>query len=138
MITHTAQAKNAIKWIDSLKGGKKGYKKGTGELGDNNENPQRYCCLGVACRVLDVIPYSWKNGINYELVDKLGLHDVNGEFRNEGQSVNIEGVYCIIDMNDDLYENDETFTRVRAFILKNLDVIFIPGVAEKLKQHYGK
>jgi hypothetical protein len=63
MITHTAQAKNAVKWIDSLKGGKKGFKKGIEALG--------------------------------------------------------------------------TFTYGES-ILKHLDVIFVPPVAEMVKKHYGK
>jgi hypothetical protein len=137
MITHTAQAKSAVKWIDSLKGGKKGFKKGVYALGDNEEGgyPTEYCCLGVACRVLNIEPTYWANETEPSLVGKLGLNDEHGTFLDYQIR---EGVGRIVDMNDELFEEDETFTNVRAFILKHLDVIFVPPVAKKLKEHYGK
>lgn len=144
MITHTVQAKNAIKWIDSLKGGKKGFKKGVFALGSNEPEdggyPQNYCCLGVACRVFDIEPTYWTNETEPSLVGKLGLNDDEGTFfdHQTNRFVDREGVNRIVDMNDELFDEDETFTNVRAFILKHLDVIFVPPVAKKLKEHYGK
>lgn len=150
MITHTVQAKNAIRWIDSLKGGKKGFKKGVNALGTftddesidrvDNGYPQNYCCLGVACRVFGIEPDYWSASYEESLVDKLGLNDNEGTFFDPQTNcfVEREGVSRIVEMNDELFEEDETFTNVRAFILKHLDVIFVPPVAKKLKEHYGK
>ena len=142
MITHTVQAKNAVKWIDSLKGGKKGFKKGVYALGDNEEDgyPTEYCCLGVACRTFNIEPDSWENEYEPSLVNKIGLHNHEGIFMDPQTNVKVvrEGVDKIVDMNDELFGDDETFTNVRAFILKHLDVIFVPPVAEVVKKHYGK
>jgi hypothetical protein len=150
MITHTAQAKNAVKWIDSLKGGKKGFKKGIEALGTftygesigrvKDGHPQKYCCLGVACRTLNIKPDSWRNEYEPSLVNKLGLHSYEGTFMDPQTNVKVvrKGIDKIVDMNDDLFGDDETFTNVRAFILKHLDVIFVPPVAEMVKKHYGK
>jgi hypothetical protein len=150
MITHTAQAKNAVKWIDSLKGGKKGFKKGIEALGTvtygepigsvKDGHPQKYCCLGVACRTLNIKPDSWRNEYEPSLVNKLGLHSYEGTFMDPQTNVKVvrKGMDKIVDMNDELFGDDETFTNVRAFILKHLDVIFVPPVAEMVKKHYGK
>jgi hypothetical protein len=150
MITHTAQAKNAVKWIDSLKGGKKGFKKGIEALGTvtygepigsvKDGHPQKYCCLGVACRTLNIEPDSWGNEYEPSLVNKLGLHSYEGTFMDPQTNVKVvrKGMDKIVDMNDELFGDDETFTNVRAFILKHLDVIFVPPVAEMVKKHYGK
>jgi len=150
MITHTAQAKNAVKWFDSLKGGKKGFKKGIEALGTftddesidgvDNGYPQNYCCLGVACKTLNIEPESWENEYEPSLVDKLGLNSYEGIFMDPQTNVKVfrEGTDKIVDMNDELFGDDETFTNVRAFILKHLDVIFVPPVAEMVKKHYGK
>ena len=144
MITHTVQAKNAIRWIDSLKGGKKGFKKGVNALGVTDESingyPQNYCCLGVACRVLNIEPDYWSACYEESLVDKLGLNDDEGTFfdHQTNEIVKFREVESLVEMNDELFEEDETFTNVRAFILKHLDVIFVPPVAKKLKEHYRK
>lgn len=147
MITHTAQATNAIKWIDSLKGGKKGFKKGTGSLGQHfihtehdDQTPDTYCCLGVGCRVLDVDITHWWESFSREFSLRVGLNDSEGIFLDPKTrlGVTIEGYIDIAEVNDDLYSMDTDFKRMRVFILKHLDKMFIPGVAEKLKQHYGK
>jgi hypothetical protein len=39
--------KNIRKWVKALKSGK--FEQTTGQLFDNKEN--KYCCLGVACRL---------------------------------------------------------------------------------------
>jgi hypothetical protein len=146
MITHTAQATNAIKWIDSLKGGKKGFKKGTGSLGQydvhsdsKDKIPDTYCCLGVGCRVLDVSVAHWWEIFSKEFSDKVGLNDEEGTFLDPKTRLvmNIGG-RGIVDINDECYSMDTDFKRMRIFILKHLDNMFIPGVAGKLKQHYGK
>jgi hypothetical protein len=138
MIKHTVQAKNAIKWIDSLKG----FKKGVYALGDGDKDgyPTKYCCLGVACRTFNIEPTYWTNETEPSLVGKLGLHDEQGNFFDHQTNRFVErgGVYKIVDMNDELFFKDETFTNVQAFILRHLDVIFVPPVAMKLKEHYGK
>ncbi len=147
MITHTAQATNAIKWIDSLKGGKKGFKKGTGSLGQYEDHsyseddiPDTYCCLGVGCEVLDVDIINWGDSFSKEFSDKVGLNDEEGTFLDPKTRLvmNIGGYPNIADINDESYAGDTDFKRMRIFILKHLDNMFIPGVAEKLKQHYGK
>jgi hypothetical protein len=138
MITHTAQATNAIKWIDALKGGKRGYKKGIFSLGQkvnhNTNEPQSYCCLGVGCKVLNVKVDDW--GVSYdETFTKLvGLYNNEGYLNNKVIDFND----CLTGINDFVYSGDKTFTNIRKFILKHLDDIFIPPVASKLKQHYGK
>ena len=144
MITHTVQAKNAIKWIDSLKGGKKGYKKGTYMLGssevDDNGYPEKYCCLGVACRTLDLKVANWGDGSDKRLVKKLGLNDANGEFVDHKTTFlkSLNKQTYITGINDITFAKDTTFTNIRKFILKNLDYIFIPDVAKKLKEHYNR
>lgn len=136
MITHTAQATNAIKWIDALKGGKRGFKKGVNRLAvtDDDGEPVRYCCLGVGCKVIPLkTPFDWDSGTNDEFAEKVGLNNEYGRFYKR-----LKGKYTLIAINDETYAKDKTFTNMRKFILKNLDNIFIPPVAAKLKQHYGK
>jgi hypothetical protein len=144
MITHTVQANNVIKWIDSLKD----FKKGVNTLGsnepdedDNGDYPTKYCCLGVACRVFDIEPQNgWSWGIEVSLLDKLGLHTYEGTFMDPqtNKKVLVKGMDSLTRMNDNLFGKDETFTRVEDFILEHLEVIFIPPVVEKLIEYYGE
>jgi hypothetical protein len=152
MITATVQASNAIKWIDSLKGGSKGFKKGIGSLGvfdwgNNNgkTTPDRFCCLGVGVKVLDIDIKTnsieedcWDMGHSEELAYKVGLNSIDGDFLNpDGTQGMICDVTSIIDLNDDVYDGDLYFTNMRKEILNNLDLIFKPKVAQKLKAHYS-
>lgn len=135
MITHKQQAKNAIKWIDSLKGGKKGFKKTTHVLGvDTNGDgePDKFCCLGVACKVLNV-DVEFTDTSSEKLVPLVGLYNTHGVFKSS-----IKGYSYLTSINDVLYQTDETFTNVRKFILKHLDKIFIEPVANELMTHYGE
>lgn len=140
-MTTEQQVKNAIKWIDALKGGKKGFKKTIGVLGEDNDEdgePDEFCCLGVACKVLDVKVNDWYKGTEPLLVNILGLNDEEGEFNERIRISKTFSVENITSVNDDVYTEDETFTNIRKFILKHLDKMFIPSVAQQLIKHYKK
>jgi len=132
------RVENAIKWIDSLKGGKRGFKKTTAQLGediDGDGKPDRFCCLGVGCKVLNIKYVDFEMGVEERLVNMVGLYDSNGSFKDKED---INDIGALTDVNDNLYEDDETFTNIRKFILKHLDKIFIPSVAKELIKHYKK
>jgi hypothetical protein len=151
----TVKATNAIKWIDALKGGKNGFKKGVESLGQyirtfdedgwlididtSSEFPNSYCCLGVGCRVLN-IEENWVHEFSEKLTERVGLYDSEGSFYDPAteNEVVLMGKTSIAEVNDGVYSTDTTFTNMRKFILNHIDNIFIPPVAKKLKQHYGK
>lgn len=158
MITATQQTKNAIKWLEALKGNS-GFKKTVEKLAkvDDEGVPQAYCCLGVGCKITKITPDDWSNGSESALVEKLGLFNEDGGFFQvtaaddkdeefidscEIKMKNEKGVFVhaesLVQLNDEVFPDDKNFKNIRAFILKNVDKIFKPKVAKKLKEHFKK
>jgi hypothetical protein len=157
MITATQQTKNAIKWLEALKGNS-GFKKTTEKLAETDieGTPLAYCCLGVGCKITKITPDDWSDGSESALVEKLGLFNEDGGFfevtaaDDEGEEFidgcevkvkNEKGNFYpdnLATLNDDVFPDDKNFKNIRAFILKNLDKVFQPKVAKKLKEHFKK
>lgn len=129
--TDKQKAKAAIKWIDALPK----YRKTTGILREGNKpSNYSYCCLGVGatvCRSGD----NMYGGFAHGLADRCGLFSADGELVKLVRVGGV-GVVSLVHMNDELYNEDTDFTRVRKFILRHLGRIFEPGVAKILKAHY--
>ena len=121
----------------------------------------RFCCLGVACLSLKMeneidLSTSYDNSVEYPLglntgaaFMDMGFASVKLRLKEDGSTEVFdrnhvpEGSIAVFfeslpDINDRLFEKDVDFSRVRKFILENLDYTFIPEVAEGLKKHYNK
>lgn len=129
--TDEQKAKAAIKWIDALPK----YRKTVGVLRSGNKpSNYSYCCLGVGatvCRSGD----NMLGGFAYELADKCGLLSSHGSL-DRATRVGQYVVLSLVALNDELYNEDTDFTRVRKFMLRHLGRIFETGVAKILKEHY--
>ena len=147
---------NAIKWIDALKP-EAGFKKTVNKLkktynpksisydflyDEKNKDETRYCCLGVACEVLN---REIKVGQSSEraLLDEMGLREEEGQFQDvDGEPIDVyagNGAYRhLTTVNDACYRHDDDFTNMRKFIIDNLEAIFVNDVAVGLRQYYGK
>ena len=133
---------NAIKWIDALDP-KEGYKKSTSQLGivvsefckvNDPKKDMKYCCLGVACRVMGYEDVDYAEYFRDSLVDDMGLFGVAGKFKNDQR---ILDQLTLADLNDLTFNSKNDFKEIRDIILDNFDLIFIPEVAEGLKRHYN-
>ena len=150
------QAKNAIRWIDSLKVSE-GFQKTTGKLGGKNDpnmtmaqvnkdpkNNMSYCCLGVACRVMGHNNIDFGMGFYGKLTKELGLHTEEGAFLSDdgldSKPIKIGGeiYYGIAKVNDVAFRHDNNFVGIRKVILGNLGLMFVPEVAKLLKTHYKR
>jgi hypothetical protein len=127
--------RDATIWIDSLKP-EKGYLKTVRRLAVEQEDGSlRYCCIGVGAEVLGLHnrEYLLRYASSYELAERVGMHCGSGKF--QGPYSKISMCQNLAGLND-MHENDDDFARIRALILENLNSIFTPKVAEKLKTHY--
>lgn len=75
------------------------------------------------------------SGFAHELADRCGLFSAYGGLNKPVRVGKVEAA-SLVHMNDELYNEDTDFTRVRKFILRHLSRIFEPGVAKILKAHY--
>lgn len=117
----------------------------------------QYCCLGVACVTLGIIrtenkyddphdKFVFKQGTEQRLTEKLGFIHDSGLFGTlddyaDNPVPTVKGIpqlgfEGLISFNDCLYNSDNDFTNMRNVILENLDIIFIPKVAQALKEYY--
>lgn len=101
------------KWLEALRSGE--YKQGTGFLYEANED--RYCCLGVACRVA---------GNPYPIIDCDFVEYPSGKNLNIPPilvSIN-EVTKTLSDMNDGLNDDysgsSKSFSEIADWIEKNL------------------
>ena len=163
--TTSRQVKNAVKWLEALKGNS-GFKKTVSQLGKlpNDEDDiydpdwnvkdikkdMRYCCLGVACRVMKYKDVEFSNEVHGVLPDDIGLFDEYGTFKKMPEGAGDEileadetpikyenfTVKGLTDLNDEVFLSDTNFKNVRNFIMNNLEYVFIPSVAKGLKEHF--
>src|SRR5690606_34916400 len=130
-MTAQEKANNAIKWIDELLTTKE--KQGTNMLGNSVNG---YCCLGIGCKVLDIDFFS-VDAVSGFLSQKVGLFDNAGSFKNiknkyfvfNGIKGYKEHADTLTGLND---LTDFNFRRIAKMIIKHLDKLFIPEVAEIL------
>lgn len=129
--TTKEQAKNAIKWIDNLRY----YKKTVGALTRNVNGVQKYCCLGVACKV-NGLKYNDNMGYNVELDSALGFK-YSSAFEVD-KFINGRIVTGLTNANDYSYAKDKGFKNMTKVIKDNIDELFVPEVAKILKKYYKK
>lgn len=151
------KVKNAIAWIDALDPKNK-WQKTIGQLGcslledgekvKDIKEDMAYCCLGVACRVMEYKRVDFRETVKESLVEDIGLFEMEGHFFSVAKNGKLipkvievddfRSVPCLTSVNDYIYGKSENFVEVRKFIMKNLKYIFIPEVADKLTKHYVK
>lgn len=140
-MTTKQQIANAIKWIDALDP-KSGFKKTVAKLGNGDPDNPRYCCLGVACKVLDKPNINWEALVHTPLCDDLGICTSTATFIRSVEVKTDKGfkmkASSLTLLNDSVYPHDNDFKNIHEFILSHLDIVFIKGVAEGLKEHYNK
>ena len=125
-LTVAQQAENAIKWIDRLTR----YKKTTYVLRSVGDET-KYCCLGVACKLLEEKPdYS---EASYDALP--ALIGINGSLG--GFSGLVDGYNNLARVNDAMYGMDPDFKNMKKFIKKNIKYIFKPSVAKLVAKHYA-
>lgn len=124
-VSNKQKLKNIVVWVDALESGQ--YKQGKEQLGDAKSG---FCCLGVGCNVLG-IEYNPHSEISKVLAEKTGLAHEYGKFTT-GEYFGLDRLTTI---------NDETnagFKRIAKLIKNHPDWLFIPEVAELVKEHYKK
>ena len=142
-ITRKQQVENIIEWINRLPNFKKavemlGYKDKDGEW--------KYCCLGVACRVVALPRVDFEEGSDDRLIDKLCLRTRSAEFDRkveievERPSGNIQlTVSSLVGSNDEVFGDDDSFANQRAFmILTTNRWIANKKVLEEVNKHFAK
>lgn len=134
-LTAKQQAANAIKWLDNLRY----YKKTTAQLGryDYVDNTTKYCCLGVACKVMK-LKFDLFQSYDERLKNLLGFSEDKALFKSGGKEINGSWVGGIMSTNDQSFKFDRGFKNMTRVIKENFDDLFVPEVAEILKKHYNK
>lgn len=120
------KTKRAIKWIDTLE--TTDLLQGKEALGDAEEG---YCCLGIGCKVLG-IPYLPSAQHSFELVDKVGLRDLHGDFK-EALVINGFEWESLAEVNDMTATNFEGIAKI---IKNNPRNVFRKKVARQLEEYY--
>ena len=121
------QAKNAIRWIDTLPSYKQARKGSRGMLGDENIG---FSCLGAGCEELGIKHWSesiYSRGFGVAT----GLRNLMGLF--EGSN-SYYGEYSLSGVSD--YTN-AGFKRISKLLKTHPDWMFKPEVAKLIKEHYS-
>lgn len=124
------QTKQAIKWIDELLITKE--KQGRMKLGNSEEG---FCCLGLGCVITETL-YDPNQGVSIPFAAKVGLATTEGYTMNGNYIISPNsdvGYFSIANAND----NGMSFEEIGHFIKNNPETVFVSGVAQELKQHYG-
>jgi hypothetical protein len=109
-ITTEQIAQNWVTWLNALISDEYRNKKGVVHL----HRDDRYCCLGVACRVLDI--HIEETVESYLAVNKaLGL-SANYPIDNTNE-------YIIIRLNDTTYEKDGDFINMHRELYNNMMIL---------------
>lgn len=133
-ITPKEQAKNAIKWIDTLPSYPQA-KQQRGKLGDEKMG---FCCLGAGCRELG-IDYHPNSGTSLEFRTEVGLKTVVGGFTESTDAGCYERMYydqtSLTEVNDATHAG---FKRIANLLKTHPEWMFKPEVAKLIRSHYEK
>ena len=121
------KARNLRTWLEALRSGE--YRQNIDGILGNHEGG--FCCLGVACKVLD-LEFDWNAQILPELPDYIGLYDEEGNVKDGSIIFGDTGlVYSsLIEAND---SGNVDFDEIADAIEENLIDFVEPAVAKLYK-----
>ena len=121
------QAKNAIRWIDTLPSYKQAPMGRRGRLGLKTIG---FCCLGAGCKELS-IDYDPYGSYSRDFRLSVGLRHSNGSFADDN-------IYYGEARLDDINDNTNAgFKRISKLMKTHPDWMFNPEVAQLIKEHYS-
>lgn len=132
------QVEKHVIWIEALAT----RKKTTRQLGEKNERGEwKYCCLGVACRTLELKEVEFNDASDSNVTIGLDLKQDDGSFIKDVHVRIKKEVYTVeslVDANDKLFKDDKNFRNMRPFILLTIDKwLDNPRTAELLKRYFS-
>lgn len=117
---------NIVRWLNNLQTTKR--LKGVYQLKTNqnyttthHEGRDKYCCLGVGCKLFNIKPENgWDAGSDSKFQNLVGIKDTNK----------------IFEINDDLFYKDKDFKNVRKEIINQAQEIFGEYMGRKVQKYF--